>query len=85
MTFLSENSTQITIHAASSNSDQACEITADSAVEITAKALAYIYLYSWFRFSEISFFLWSFTKTSSYEDPSTTSFSTWLYPTSSTL
>ena len=45
MTFLSENSTQITIHAASSNSDQACEITADSAVEITAKALAYIFIF----------------------------------------
>ena len=45
MTFLSENSTQITIHAASSNSDQACEITADSAVEVTAKALAYIFIF----------------------------------------
>ena len=45
MTFLSENSTQITIHAASSNSDQACEITADSDVEVTAKALAYIFIF----------------------------------------
>ena len=45
MTFLSENSTQITIHAASSNSDQACEITADSALEVTAKALAYIFIF----------------------------------------
>ena len=45
MTFLSENSTQRTIHAASINSDQACEITADSAVEIIAKALAYIFIF----------------------------------------
>ena len=41
----SKNSTQATSHAASSNSDQACEIAADSAVEITAKALAYIFIF----------------------------------------
>ena len=40
-----KNSTQTTSHADSSNSDQACEITADSAVEITAKALAYIFIF----------------------------------------
>ena len=44
-----------------------------------------IFSYSWSRFSEISLFLWSFTRTSGYEGPSTTLFSTWLYPTSSTL
>ena len=33
-----ENSSQTTNHKVSSNSDQACEITADSAVEVTAKA-----------------------------------------------
>ena len=41
----SENSTQTTGHTDSSNSNQACEITADSAVEITAKALAYISIF----------------------------------------
>ena len=40
-----ENSSQTTSHTDSSNSDQACEITADSAVEITAKALAYIFIF----------------------------------------
>ena len=40
-----ENSSQTTGHTDSSNSDQACEITADSAVEITAKALAYIFIF----------------------------------------
>ena len=43
--YFSKNSTQATSHAASSNSDQACEIAADSAVEITAKALAYIFIF----------------------------------------
>ena len=38
----SENSTQTTGHTDSSNSNQACEITADSALEVTAKALVYI-------------------------------------------
>ena len=41
----SENSTQTTVHTDSSNSNQACEITADSAVEVTAKALAYISIF----------------------------------------
>ena len=40
-----ENSSQSTSHAASSHSDQACEITADSALEVTAKALAYIFIF----------------------------------------
>ena len=40
-----ENSSQTTSHTDSSNSDQACEITADSAVEITVKALAYIFIF----------------------------------------
>ena len=43
--YFSKNSTQATSHAASSNSDQACEIAADSAVEITAQALAYIFIF----------------------------------------
>ena len=43
--YFSKNSTQATSHAASSNSDQACEIAADSAVEIRAKALAYIFIF----------------------------------------
>ena len=43
--YFSKNSTQATSHAASSNSDQACEIAADSAVENTAKALAYIFIF----------------------------------------
>ena len=40
-----ENSSQTTNHTVSSNSDQACEITADSAVEVTAKALAFIFIF----------------------------------------
>ena len=50
MSHFFENSSQTTSHTDSSNSDQACEITADSAVEITAKALAYrfIFLVSFF-------------------------------------
>ena len=40
-----ENSSQSTSHAASSHSDQACEKTADSALEVTAKALAYICIF----------------------------------------
>ena len=63
-----ENSSQTTDHAASSHPDQACEITTDSAVEVTAKALVYIFIFL-VSFSEISFFLWSFTRKSSYEDP----------------
>ena len=40
-----KNSSQTTNHTVSSNSDQACEITADSAVEVTAKALAFIFIF----------------------------------------
>lgn len=40
-----KNSSKSTSHAASSHSDQACEITADSALEVTAKALAYIFIF----------------------------------------
>ena len=50
VTSFSENSTQTTSDAALSDSDQACKITADSAVEVTAKAVAYIFI------SLISFF-----------------------------
>ena len=45
VTHFFENSSQTTNHTVSSNSDQACEITADSAVEVTAKALAFIFIF----------------------------------------
>ena len=45
MSHFFENGSQTTSHTDSSNSDQACETTANSAVEITAKALAYIFIF----------------------------------------
>ena len=52
-----ENSSQTTDHAASSHPDQACEITTDSAVEVTAKALVYIFIFLVSFFGNIFLFV----------------------------
>ena len=52
-----ENSSQTTDHAASSHPDQACEITTDSAVEVTAKALVYIFIFLVSFFGSIFLFV----------------------------
>ena len=41
----SKNSSYTTSHSASNNSYQVCEMTSDSAAEITAKAVAYIFIF----------------------------------------
>ena len=41
----SENSSHTTSRSASNNSYQVCEMTADSAPEITAKAVAYFFIF----------------------------------------
>ena len=50
----SKNSSHTTSHAASNNSYQACEMTADSAVEVTTKAVAYIFIFLVSFFGNIS-------------------------------
>ena len=52
-----ENSSQTTDHTASSHPDQACEITTNSAVEVTAKALVYIFIFLVSFFGNIFLFV----------------------------
>ena len=50
----SENSSHTTSRSASNNSYQVCEMTADSAAEITAKAVAYFFIFLVSFFGNIS-------------------------------